>query len=92
MSAGLLWPVVMRKPEGRCQSCAFNVRHATAVSKSVFPSPILRIYSLSNLKNHLRRVDKLFCEFKDFYVNFGVSITKILKKSGGWKRCLIIQF
>ena len=29
-------------------SCVFNVRYVTAVSKGVFPSPILRIYSLSH--------------------------------------------
>ena len=27
------------------------------------------------LKNHFKRADKLLCEFEDFYVNFGVSIT-----------------
>ena len=31
-----------------CQSCVFKVRYVTAVSKSVFPSPFLQIYSLSH--------------------------------------------
>ena len=65
MSAGLLWPVVMRKSEGRCQSCVFNV--------SI--SHFARLLSFAFLKNHLKQADTLFCELEDFYANLGVSIT-----------------
>ena len=41
MSAGLLWPVVMRKSEGHCQSCVFNVQ---------CPSPMLPLYQSSPSK------------------------------------------
>ena len=76
MLAGLLWPVVMRKSKGRCQSCVFNVRYVAAVLKSVFPSPFFaHILSFAFLKTHLKRADKLFCELENFYANVGVSIT-----------------
>ena len=75
MSAGLLWPVVMRKSERLSVLCVQSLLRHSCFEKCVSISHFANLLCFTFLKNHLKWADKPFCELEDFYANFGVSIT-----------------
>ena len=74
MSAGLLWPVVMRKSERLSVLCVQSSLRHSCFEKCVSISHFANLLSFAFLKNHLKRADKLFCELEDFHANVGDSI------------------
>ena len=75
MSAGFLWPVIMRKSERQSVLCVQSLLRHSCFEKCVSISHFANLLSFLFLKNHLKWADKLFCELEDFYANVGVSIT-----------------
>ena len=93
MSAGLLWPVVMRKSERLSVLCVQSSLRHSCFEKCVSISHFANLLSFAFLKNHLKRADKpflrirgLLCKFWCFHHRLLIRYFKVRIKSGGWKR------